>query len=669
MRFKKIVSSLLACALVATTVFTGNAATAEAAGEEGHKLAVDYDFSKSEGGKIIDKSGNQNDAVIQGEDGNVSFDAQSGTMELKNAKAWVEFPTSIMDNLDDSEKFTIETKYSRSASTGEHSWLFCFGSNPQGTGLNYLFYCPKFENGPVRAGIKNGSTAAGSEKLFETSRTLADDKFVTVDLVFDSGKIKLYIDGVLVQDKAGKDSLDSGYSIVNDVIKDGCKDDVLGYIGKSCWSADTNFNGKISTFKIYDGVLSDAEIQAPYQAQFQAEFDNALKLESMLGKNESKDSVKYDLNLVKNYGDLPVTWTSDKPETITEEGKVGDVASDTTVALTAKTKSGTLEAEKTFTVTVKPSDRSALDVAIARLNDAINGGYCTEASKNDLQKVAESAAAAKGQTEIDEAVSDINKALARIEFPAEYLDPFGALGDAFNPVPASLDLLPKQAKSVKVKDVPANIKNAVNITYKSGDTDVAEVDANGNVTGKNVGYAMVTTRIEAKYDGFVQEYVTLVKVDVDLGSVKASAKEGTLAKGGTTTIDLALPGGVDAKDVTVTYRATGAVSVKAGKVTAKSAGNGKVYVKVAMGGKSITRTVVVKVGDIIGANTLKVKKSTKLKVSGISGKVKWSLDKKGKKLAKISSSGKLTAKKKAGKVKVTAKVGKITMTKTIKIKK
>ena len=44
------------------------------------------------------------------------------------------------------------------------------------------------------------------------------------------------------------------------------------------------------------------------------------------------------------------------------------------------------------------------------------------------------------------------------------------------------------------------------------------------------------------------------------------------------------------------------------------------------------------------------------------------MDKKGKKLAKISSSGKLTAKK-AGKVKVTAKVGKITMTKTIKIKK
>lgn len=668
MRLKKIVSSMLACALVATTVFTGNFATAEAAGEGGHKLAVDYDFSKEEDGKILDKSGNGNDATLQGKD-NVTFDAANGTMELKNAKAWVEFPTSIMDSLTDQEKFTIETKYSRSSTTGVHSWLFCFGSNPQGTGLNYLFYCPKFDNGPVRAGIKNGSSATGSEKLFTTARTLADDQFFTVDLVFDRGTIKLYIDGVPIKDAAGNDSLASGYSIVDDVIENGCKNNVLGYIGKSVWSSDTNFNGKLSTFKVFDGVLTDAEVQAPYQEQFQAEFDSALTLESMLGKNESKDAVKYDLNLSKAYGDLPVTWTSNNTAVVTNEGQVINAANDTTVTLTATTQSGTLVAEKNFTVTVKPADRSVLTAAIARINDAINGGYCTEESKRELQKVADSAAAAKGQTEIDKAVSDINKALAKIEFPAEYLDPFEALGDTFNPAPTSMDLLPRQAKTVKEKDVPANVKNAVKVSYESGDKDVAEVDANGNVTGKNVGYAVIITRIEAKYDGFAQEYYTLVKVDVDLGSVRASAKDESLAKGKTTTLNLTLPSGVSAQNADISYRAAGAVSVnKDGKITAKSAGNGRVYVKVAMGGKSITRTVVIKVGDITGASTVKVKKSIKLKVTGISGKAKWSLDKKGKKLAKISSGGKLTAKK-AGTVKVTAKVGKITMTKTIKIKK
>ena len=55
-----------------------------------------------------------------------------------------------------------------------------------------------------------------------------------------------------------------------------------------------------------------------------------------------------------------------------------------------------------------------------------------------------------------------------------------------------------------------------------------------------------------------------------------------------------------------------------------------------------------------------------MKVKGISGNVKWSVNKSS--LAKITQKGKLTAKK-AGKVKVTAKVGKVTMTKTITIKK
>ncbi len=665
MRFKKTVSGLLACVLAAATVFSGNAATAEAAGEEGHKLAVDYDFSKSENGKIADKSGNHNDAVIQNEIDNVSFDAETGVMELKNETAYVELPMSIMDDLTDKEKFTIETRYSRSATTGIHSWLFCFGSNPQGSGANYMFYCPKFENGSVRAGIKNNAT----EKLFNTSRTLTDEQFYTVDLVFDGGTVKLYIDGVPIQDKDGNPSLASGYSIVDDVIANGCKNDVLGYIGKSVWSGDTNFNGKLSSFKIFDGVLTDAEVQAPYQEKFQTEFENAMTPESILGKNEAGNAVKYDLNLTKAYGDLPVAWTSGNEAVVTSEGKVINPATDTLVTLTARTESGTLAAEKTFTVTVKPADRSALNVAVTRVADALNGGYCTGESRKDLQAAADAAAAAKSQTEIDKAVSDINKALAKAEFAAEYVDPFGVLGENFNPAPASLNLLPKQVSSVKVKDIPSSVKGTVNISYKSQDTDVATVDANGNVTAGNVGYAMITTRIEAKYDGYAQEYDTLVKVDVDLNSVRASASAGSLAKGKTTTLNLTLPAGVSAQNAAITYRAAGAVSVnKAGKITAKSAGNGKVYVRVAMGGKSITRTVVVKVGDITGANTVKAKKSIKLKVAGISGKAKWSLDKKGKKLAKISSSGKLTAKK-AGKVKVTAKVGKITMTKTIKIKK
>ncbi len=72
---------------------------------------------------------------------------------------------------------------------------------------------------------------------------------------------------------------------------------------------------------------------------------------------------------------------------------------------------------------------------------------------------------------------------------------------------------------------------------------------------------------------------------------------------------------------------------------------------------------------IIGKKSVKVGKSIKLKakLSGIKGKVKWSVNK--KKIARINKkTGKLTGKK-AGKVKVTARVKKLKKTITIKVKK
>ncbi len=284
---------------------------------------------------------------------------------------------------------------------------------------------------------------------------------------------------------------------------------------------------------------------------------------------------------------------------------------------------------------------------------------------------------------------------------------------------------------------------------------MASVDETGLVTGKSVGYTRVTATVKAVYDGFEMEYQTLAKVDFDINGVTAKAGTSKLeiGKTATTNITLGYSAAIQAMKLTpvVTYRATGSVAVDSkGKVTAKKAGTGKVFVKVSMAGKSITetitfsvafdmskvtakanaaslakgktttvkvtmptavknqkpvvsysasgavtvddkgkvkaqkagtgkvtvtvaaagksvkKTVTIKVGELTGKSSVKVRKSITLKVKGISGKVKWSVNKSS--LAKITQKGKLTAKK-AGKVKVTAKVGKVTMTKTITIKK
>ncbi len=262
---------------------------------------------------------------------------------------------------------------------------------------------------------------------------------------------------------------------------------------------------------------------------------------------------------------------------------------------------------------------------------------------------------------------------AEVESPSEDSineDPFSVIPDNFNPtVGDSMSLKPGEAASVKKNEVPAQVKDAVTLTYESLTPSVADVDANGIVTAKDkIGYALIITRLSALSDGYTQEYYTLVKVNLDLSGVKAAAKDASLAKGKKTTLDVSIPG--DIKNPAVTYRTTGGISFDAGTkaITAKSAGTGKVIVKVSAGGKSIIRKVTVNVGEIIGASKVKVGQSTTLSVNGLSGKAKWSLNAKGKKLAKLTSGGKLTAKK-AGKVTVTAKVGNVTMTKTITIKK
>lgn len=84
-----------------------------------------------------------------------------------------------------------------------------------------------------------------------------------------------------------------------------------------------------------------------------------------------------------------------------------------------------------------------------------------------------------------------------------------------------------------------------------------------------------------------------------------------------------------------------------------------------------TKTVKASV-KIKGKKKVKVGKSIKLtaKLSGVKGKVKWSVNK--KKLAKLTNAKKNTVELKAvkaGKVKVTAKVGKVKGTLTVKIKK
>ncbi len=629
------------------------------------EVAADYDFAGAQTGDntLVDKSENGNDAWLEGN--NITF--KDGVMTLGD-QSYVELPLEIMDSLDDKEKFTIEIEFAKNKNCGNNAWLFCLGSKVKSSGTNYMFLSPNFEGKTLRSGIKNSST----EKLFATSTQPEIDKTYTVNMVFDHGTIRLYWNGIQVKGDDGNE-LKSGYSIMDDVVTPGTENGVLGFIGRSCWAPDGYYQGKVSKFKVYNKALTNDEVQEAYREPFEKNFKDNFTVDKILGsKNPSKDEVKYNLPLPSTFEEMPITWETSNKDVITDKGTVMNQAADTQVVLTAKVGSGILTAETTFTLTVKPADKTALTTAVAEAKKALDDPYRSDNSKAKIKALVEKAEAVLSQTEVDTLVKNIEKAIANKEYSDLYLDPFTEI-DKVDLVKENVSVMPKGTVSVMNKAVPTVVKDIVTVTYKSQTPSVATVNSSGTVTGVKAGYALILTTVTAKSDGYAVEYQTLVKVDLDVKQITAKAKKAKLPKGKTTTISVTYPKTYSTalkNSAKVAYRATGAVSVnKSGRITAKKAGTGKVYVKVSLAGKSITKTVTVKVGEITGPTSVKIKKSIQLKVKGISGKVKWSLDKKGKKLAKITQKGKLTALKKAGKVKVTAKVGGVTMTKTITIKK
>lgn len=650
-----------------TTLKKDTTVTVESSENVKEGVAVEYDLTQmTEDGKLKDVSGRGNDAAVEGKSG-ISFVKENGKTVMKMAgnDSYIKLPLSIMDSLTDKEQFTIETTFAKSSACGNNAWLFCLGSKVKSTGTNYMFLSPNFESKTLRAGIKN----SGTEKLFGTSIQPAVDTYYTVDMVFNKGTVKLYWNGQLLKGDDGTE-LKSGYSIMDDVVTPGTENGILGYIGKSCWSGDKNYQGKVASFKIYDKAMTDEEIQLSdpkYQEAFKKNLED-LTVADILSSNASASEVKYNLNLPAILNEIAVTWTSDKPEVVSAAGVVTNGTEDIEVKLTATITTGALTATKDFNITVKALDKSELTAVIANAQALINDPYIVKDSVSAVQTAINDAANVATQSDVDKAVKKINKAMNKVEYVDTYVNPFEYINGSSYSQTAAVAV----GGTARVFTLPDSIKDTVTVSYASANTDIAAIDANGVVTGLKDGYASVVTTVTAKYDGFKMEYQTVVTVGTPTGkvitpepqviTVTAAVKDATIVKGQTTQVTVTAPAGA-----TVTYRAKGAVAVTStGTITGKKGGTGTVYATVIVNGKKAVRKVTVNVGDISGKGTVKVKKSLKLSVKGISGKVKWSVNK--KKLATISSKGVLKAKKK-GKVTVTAKVGNYTMKKTITIKK
>lgn len=214
------------------------------------------------------------------------------------------------------------------------------------------------------------------------------------------------------------------------------------------------------------------------------------------------------------------------------------------------------------------------------------------------------------------------------------------------------------------RQLEATGENCKDVTYSSNNEKVASVDANGKVTAKAAGTAVIMATSAA---GKTAQY----KLTVKTPSVKLNVSAKTLyVKGTPATVTLkTTTAGVTGK-ITYTSSKSSVASVDAkGKVTAASAGTAVITAK--CGNYKATCKITVKkptVKATASVNTLFVGGISQVKVdrTGLTGKVTYGSS--SKSVATVSTSGKITAKK-AGTATITVKCGSYKATCKITVKK
>jgi hypothetical protein len=202
-------------------------------------------FDETSGTVASDSSGNGHNAnLINGPVWTAGL-PNSGAVSLDGVNDYLALPTGVVSDLSD---FTIATWVYWNA---DQTWarIFDFGS---GTG-RYMYLCPKTGGGVVRF----CTTVDGGygEQGVNGTAALPTGQWVHVAVTLSGATATLYVNGVAVG---------SNTAVVHAPFRLGST--TQNWLGRSQFSADPYFNGKLDGFRIYNGALSAAQIAALYQS-------------------------------------------------------------------------------------------------------------------------------------------------------------------------------------------------------------------------------------------------------------------------------------------------------------------------------------------------------------------------------------------------------------------
>jgi hypothetical protein len=194
-------------------------------------------------GNVQDSSGKNYHGTISGTTSyDVGYSGQA--LVFNGSNAYVDLPIgSLMPSLTDA---TLSTHIYFAGGTGAWQRIFDFGS---GSGASpYMFLCPRREtSGGMRFAIR---TAAVAEQVVDSTATMGVGwHHVAVTIDSTAQTINLYLDGDLVGSAATTlFPKDLGVTTQN-------------WLGRSQYTSDAYLNGSLDDFRIYNRVLSEAELR------------------------------------------------------------------------------------------------------------------------------------------------------------------------------------------------------------------------------------------------------------------------------------------------------------------------------------------------------------------------------------------------------------------------
>lgn len=295
------VLAVLSVALVGSSLTTVQQAQAEIT----NGLVLRYKLDESSGNVAHDSSGNGRDGTVNGA---VSWRAGEG-LAFNGSDTYVKVPNNIMAGL---SSITVSFDVWTDWNVGKPYFLYGFGNTNGTSGNGYLFST----GNQFRTAITTGDGSAEQQTRPNFSHILPFSSWQHVTYTQTGNTGILYENGVEI-------ARNSNVTIAPGAIGGGST--TANYIGKSLYSSDRYFLGRMRDFRVYNRALSASEVNAVANGAEQ-QFEQLQALASYNGALAALDDPNAGPKIIfpsdytgdMNNLQLPPGWTTEFGQTPVE---------------------------------------------------------------------------------------------------------------------------------------------------------------------------------------------------------------------------------------------------------------------------------------------------------------------------------------------------------------